>query len=224
LTKHIDANQVGPQSNNKIASEVPPQRYGQWLFQIAIPVSVICIAHSLVGAFRPVLLSQIEPVLAHAVAALKILGIRNISPGLDGPLNHQFYVNNNGICVWGVVLSAVFTVLAATRGNLPIRRSPSLLEAQMRTHGWTANRAWLSLKLRTLLGVALFIGFMAPLFLNGLFGWIVFQVQPKDWLITSMVTLLFFYLPGALLAPLILIMATLPLLSLDYAAQHLAAK
>ncbi len=224
MTELIDVTKVDRQSSDNIVPERPPRRYGQWLLPASILVAGICTAHALAGAFSPVVLSQIDAALVHIVAALKVFGIRNIAPGLDGPLDHQFYVNNNGICVWGVMLNVFATIIAGIRGNLPLRRSTKALQALMRTHGWTANRAWLSIKIRTLAVALPFVGICGLLFFNGLFGWVVFQMQPKDWLGMSMFTLLFFYLPGTLLAPLTLIVAIVPLLSLRYASQHLAAK
>lgn len=224
MTKPSPSDNNAQQVGYPRETERPPRKYGRWVYKISAVIAIFIVAHSCGGTFFPAELQRVDTVLGVAVNALRLIGIRNIEPGLSGPLYRQFYVINNGICIWGVVISSILTVGFAAQGILPIQRPAKILDALMSTNSWTASRAWLAVKLRTMAVAVVSLCFLFPLFLNGMFGWVVFQVHATDWLLTSAFTLLLFYLPGALLAPMILIVVTLPFISDEFARQRLIEK
>jgi hypothetical protein len=195
--------------------ELKKPSYGSWFFWTAIPVAVICVGYSVLGAYSIDEREHMDVFLASFAAALKVVGISHISPSISGPMPKQFYVNLVSVCVWGVLIHTILTVFWAARGVLPLRPTRSALERVMRDRGLTADRAWFLLKVRTLLTTALFLIFLLPLFLNGIFGWMVFPVE-KEWQIASLCMLIFFYLPGALLSPLLIVLVRLPFLRVEY--------
>ena len=132
---------------------------------------------------------------------LHFIGLDVRHPGLGGALDRQFYVNQVGIAVWGVILCSVTSLMNILTGNYSVAQPDKAIERMMRLHGWSHSRSYVAVYL-------IFFGFFLPiaaffcvLFFDSLYGWYVFNVRPNNWIALNYFTLIFFFLAGALLVP-----------------------
>jgi len=167
-------------SSDANAGAQASKRWGYWIHWYAVLVAAPIVAHSLAGAYRPAALAKVEPVLTQAVGALRFVGIRIISPGFDGPLGRQFYVDQIGLATWGVILCTATTLLYALRGSSPIGNRDIAIDTLMRERGWSYRHAWISIRGRLFLVLVPLIALCVALFLDSILGWIVFHFQPHD--------------------------------------------
>jgi hypothetical protein len=180
-------------------------RWGRWIYKHLVVVAVLSVGHALAAAYDPNSLPLIDDTLTYLIGALRIFGLHIVTPGLDGPLPHNFYVNQVGIATWGVVASTAMTLFEATQGRLPVIDPERAVDNLIIKKSWSPTRAWVSHRARIFLAVVPLAIFGGLLFFDGVFGWIVFHFQPKDWRMLSIFTLVMVYLSGTLVFPGILI-------------------
>jgi len=173
-------------------------RWGRWIYKHLVVVAVLSVGHALAAAYDPSSLPPIDDALAYLIGALRIFGLHIVTPGFDGPLPHNFYVNQVGIATWGVVASTAMTLFEATQGRLPVIDPEHAVDNLIIKKNWSPTRAWISHRARIFFVVVPLAIFGALLFFDGIFGWIVFHFQPKEWRMLSIFTLVMVYLSGTL--------------------------
>jgi hypothetical protein len=174
---------------------------GMWIFQWMALVAVVSSAHSLAAVYEPASLTWIDPIIATWTDALRYLGLRIVKPCISGPLNPQFYVNEVGIAIWGVILSSATGLFQIARMPDFVRGPDVALDRIIRTRGWSAFRARLYQHAAVMLGAVPIIVLMTIVFLNGFHGYFIFKIKAADWSVVSFFSTVVIYLPGALIVP-----------------------
>ena len=182
--------------------------WGWWSLVYLGLVAAIGLAHGLIGAYSPDLLPTIDAALSHLTEALRYVGLGVVRPGLNGSLGQEFYANQVGIAVWGVIFCWATNLILISKGLHPSIEPDKAIERMMKARNLSHAQAVRAIYLR-LFGIALpLTGVFCFLFVNSFHGWYVTQIQYTDWRYLNFMTLLFTYGTGCLLGPLTFVSAS----------------
>jgi hypothetical protein len=183
------------------------QRQRLWMVNIAAPVALLSTIHALLGAYDPKALGWIDPHFIAIMKALRYVGLECSTPGLTGPLNSQFYINQVGIAAWGVLCSTIAILVQVHRGTLTLANPDASIQRLMKTKSYTMREAEWQLHRILLWLIIPAVALMMVLFLNGVYGWSPFKIRAEDWFILLIFSVGMIYCSGALVVTLIVALA-----------------
>jgi hypothetical protein len=180
---------------------------GKWLFYTWIVVAIPSAAHALIGAYDPQALAWIDPKFAGMMAALRYFGLDCSTPGLTGALSQQFYINQVGFSVWGVIFSTITTMVYVLSGSMKVADPEASISRMIKAQGCTARQAEFQLHYMLLWLVLPVTALVIVLFFNGVYGWTPFHIRSADWVILMFFSVGMICMSGTFVLPLILVLS-----------------
>jgi hypothetical protein len=180
---------------------------GMWLFYTWVVVAIPSAAHAVIGAYDPEALGWIDPKFVGMMAALRYFGLDCSAPGLTGPLSQQFYVNQVGFSVWGVIFSTINTTVYVLSGKMRVADPEASVRRMIKAKGCSAREAEAQLHYMLLWLVLPLTALFVVLFLNGVYGWTPFHIQSADCFKLMFFSVGFICMSGTAVLPLTLALA-----------------